>query len=248
MKKKIISALCASIMICMSAPVLAEDMYVMHDDFVYLRTGPASNEYYITAPKGALVDSIGWEHGSDGYDYNEIIYKGVTGWVRTEHLSYSKYGKSSSVRGEIMYVSNVKEAVYLRKAPASDEYYQTVALGEKVDSIGWERGSDGAGYNYVDYNGREGWIKTEYLSDTPPSKTISNQSTSHGDIMYVSNANEGVFLRTAPASDTYYEIIPSGASVISIGWKRGSDGIGYNQVEYNGLTGWVKTKYLSSKK
>ena len=69
-----------------------------------------------------------------------------------------------TVCAQTMYIANVKDSVYLRKAPASDAYYKTIPVGTAVNSIGWKRGSDGVGYNQVEYKGQRGWVKTEYLS------------------------------------------------------------------------------------
>lgn len=67
------------------------------------------------------------------------------------------------------------------------------------------------------------------------------------EYLYVSGAETGaVYLRTAPASSSYYTTLNNGTLVESIGWARGWDGEGYNQVRINGVTGWITTRYLSS--
>ncbi len=153
---------------------------------------------------------------------------------------------SAVLAKEIMYVANVDNAVYLRTAPASDNYIITIPLGAEVESIGWQRGSDGEGYNQVVHQGMRGWIKTRYLSYSAPGYyRVSAPANVGYEVMYVANVANSVYLRTGPASDNYIMTIPLGAAVASIGWRRGSDGAGYNQVIYMGRTGWIKTQYLS---
>ncbi|MDY3030978.1 MAG: hypothetical protein SOS24_04350 [Clostridia bacterium] len=70
---------------------------------------------------------------------------------------------------------------------------------------------------------------------------------SAAEYLYVSGAETGaVYLRTAPASSNNYGTLTNGTMVESIGWARGYDGVGYNQVRVNGVTGWITTRYLSS--
>ncbi len=91
MKKQLISIICAAVSIfsmVLSAQA-AEIMYVANvENSVYLRTEPASDEYYTTVPLGAAVDSVGWQQGWDSEGYNEVIYNGQTGWIKTQYLSY----------------------------------------------------------------------------------------------------------------------------------------------------------------
>ena len=66
------------------------------------------------------------------------------------------------------------------------------------------------------------------------------------EYMYVSGAETGaVYLRTAQASSSYIAILNNGTMVESIGWARGYDGQGYNQVRVNGMSGWITSRYLS---
>ncbi|HIT84857.1 MAG TPA: hypothetical protein IAA60_03000 [Candidatus Ornithomonoglobus intestinigallinarum] len=76
---------------------------------------------------------------------------------------------------------------------------------------------------------------------------ITPLSANAVEYLYVSGAETGaVYLRTAPASSGYYTTLTNGTMVESIGWTRGWDGEGYNQVRVDGITGWITTKYLSS--
>ena len=138
----IVTVLAASLLL--TATVSAgETMYVVNvADSVYLRNAPASSDYYTTVPLGAAVESVGWQRGWDGDGYNQVYYQGMSGWIKSIYLGYTSGG---SVGGDVLYVSNVDAAVYLRNAPASSDYYTTVPLYAAVIGIGWQRGWDGSG-------------------------------------------------------------------------------------------------------
>lgn len=98
MKKLILMLLAAVAVMCIPAvSMAAETMYVCDVEYaVYLRTAPASDESYGEIPVGARVESVGWQQGRDGEGYNEVIYNGTRGWVKTQYLSYTGYDNVSS--------------------------------------------------------------------------------------------------------------------------------------------------------
>lgn len=92
-------------------------------------------------------------------------------------------------------------------------------------------------YTIVFYNGREGFIKTKYLSELMP----STDSSSKNGTYRVNHANgEPIFLRNGKGeSYDIIEYIPDG-TVLDV--KEITDEWAY--VEYNDNEGYVKTKYL----
>ena len=151
-------------------------------------------------------------------------------------------GMLSANAAELRFIANVQDSVYLRIAPASDSYYCTIPLGTVVESVGWARGWDGEGYNQIVYNGYKGWVKTCYTSRYAPRPA---DYFMRGETMRVRFVDESAYLRVSPASGDYYTLVPKYAYVTSIGWARGWDGEGYNQVVYNGKRGWIKTSLLA---
>lgn len=140
---------------------------------------------------------------------------------------------SVSAFAESMTVMNCTQWVSLRSYPStSAERITIVPLGSHVNSIGWSNG-----FNQVVYNGRTGWILSEYLV----SGIIIGDSGAIGEYMKVVNCNEWVSLRNYPnTSASVITRVPLGEWVESVGWQNG-----FNQVNYNGYTGWILTQYLS---
>lgn len=164
----------------------------------------------------------------------------VTGILSLVITAVMALGIVSASAAETRYITNVQNSVYLRISPASDSYYCTIPLGASVQSVGWARGYDGEGYNQVIYNGYKGWVKTCFTVSA-----ANRYSAPKGETMRVRFVDESAYLRVLPASGEYYTLVPKYAYVTSIGWARGYDGEGYNQVIYNGIRGWIKTSLLS---
>lgn len=134
---------------------------------------------------------------------------------------------------DTMYVANCNVSVSLRTYPSVNaEALTQVPLGAVVDSIGWENG-----FNQVIYDGLVGWILTDYLEVLSGDKDWDD----HGDMMKVTNCQQWVTLRSYPSINaSALTVVPLGEWIRSIGWENG-----FNQVEYNGYTGWILTSYLS---
>ena len=141
---------------------------------------------------------------------------------------------TSSVFADSMVVVNCNEWVSLRTYPStSAETLTQIPLGAQVESIGW---SDG--FNQVVYNGLVGGVLSSYLGYNDH---YCDNSDWGKDYMFVVNCQEWVSLRSAPSISAYaITTVPLGARVESIGWENG-----FNQVVYNGMTGWILTSYLS---
>ena len=104
---------------------------------------------------------------------------------------------------ETMYVCNVKDSVYLRKSPGSGSYYTTIPVGTAVLSIGWQKGSDGIGYNQVVYNGQKGWVKSEYIKKSSSSNVVTSAEQAK-QIVRQRKKLSGNYTITAKDMGSYY--------------------------------------------
>ena len=162
--KKVVTLMLSVLMLCIgiSIPVSASEyLYVSGAETgaVYLRTAPASSNYYMTLNNGTLVESIGWARGWDGEGYNQVRINGVTGWITTKYLS-SYYYAYNPVRYRRSIVIGVDNSIYLWTTATSSSAFHTINVGN---------------YLYVDYgtytNGRYmayhggvyGWVTAKYV-------------------------------------------------------------------------------------
>lgn len=96
------------------------------------------------------------------------------------------------------------------------------------------------GYTKVFFSGREGFIRTKYLSAVMPSGDTYNNGTYR-----VNHSNgEPIFLRSGPGEEySVIDNIPDG-TVLDV-TDMNED---WTSVEYNGSSGYVKTRYLEENK
>lgn len=174
----------------------------------------------LTIPNGATVKYVS-TYGS----WYKVSYGGKTGYVASQ---YVKVSTASTM------------------TPSSASYYKTtVNLNMRLTAASWSRVlttiPNGATVKYVSrygswykvsYNGKTGYVASQYLSATgAPTTTTSTTS-------YQTTVNLNMRLSAASWS-TVLMTIPNGATVKYIS-KYGS----WYKVSYGGKTGYVASEYL----
>ena len=137
------------------------------NDSVNLRTGPGLDWRVITElPAGATL----WLTGNEVGGFAEVSSDYGDGWVFTDYLSSSPpdlSGSPSQNAGGTMYTN---DSVNLRTGPSLDSTVITeLPAGATVELTGAEK--NGFAEASTDYG--DGWIFTDYLSSSPPSKPAS---------------------------------------------------------------------------
>lgn len=136
-----------------------------------------------------------------------------------------------------LYVVNCQEWISLRSAAnTSASVLTTIPLGEKVAFL-----SDaGNGFDQVTYNGITGYALSSYLS-AAPGGSGSSAGNAGTNLLHVINCREWISLRSSPdTSASVVCTIPLGAEVTFIS----AAGNGFDQISYNGLTGYALAEYL----
>ena len=135
-------------------------MYIVNvNDSVYLRKYAEENtDHFCTIPLGSAVGYI----EDVGNGFYKVKYEGTIGYVKSQYLSYYSphYRSSGSTSSSVMYVSGVKNSIYLRKTPTDPaEYICEIPVGAAVNYL-----SDaGNGYYKISYNGYVGYATAQYL-------------------------------------------------------------------------------------
>lgn len=129
-------------------------------EWITLRTSPSTSASEITKiPLGQSMGYIG--SASNGFD--KVSYNGNTGYVLSQYVSFDKPSSSSSSSsgGGSMTVVNCKEWVTLRSsASTSASSLEHVPLGASVEYVG----AADNGFTKVKYNGKTGYILSQYLN------------------------------------------------------------------------------------
>ena len=165
----------------------------------------------------------------------------------TSKTTYSTY--STSVKS-----LRITSAVNLRAKPlTSSTIYTSIPAGKIVSCTGTAAKTSGGSVWYqVKYNGTTGWIYSayaeKYSSSSSDSSSQSNStvvSTYDIDGKYVKVVGGSVNIRSK--AGTSYKVVgsmPSGAYGTCLGTAaKDTRGVVWYKVKYNGVTGWVSSRY-----
>lgn len=208
---------------------------------VYIRAKASTDADVI----GTLTAGYSITRTSNSNGWSKVDYNGKTGYIKSDYLTTTK-PKTESVS---ISAEEVKETVYATagvyirsKASTDSEVIGTLTAGYSIT-----RTSNSNGWSKVDYNGKTGYIKSDYLTTSKPQSQTG--STSSGDSIEAVNetvyATAGVNIRAKASADS--EKIGSLAAGNSI-TRTGKLSNGWSRVEFSGKTGYIKSDYLTTTK
>ena len=94
------------------------------------------------------------------FEWAKVIYKGKTGWVRANGL---KVEKATAPKIDVVGYATENKIRFHENATVKSKIIDTVALGDDVMYLGEEKESDGFKWTKVKYNGKIGWVKSNYF-------------------------------------------------------------------------------------
>ena len=182
---------------------------------------------------------------SSGMVWSKVGFGGGTGWVSSKYASKTSAPGSSYTGPEVSasgdYIKT-EGSVNVRKSPnLSSASLGTVEKGKTLTFLG-KTSTDARGVKWykVSYNGSTGWVSSRYTEITYGS---SGSSSSSGK--YVKAVGGSVTIRSsANKSSASLGYIPEGKTGTYQG-KTSTDsrGVKWYKVSYNGVTGWVSSRY-----
>lgn len=140
-----------------------------------------------------------------------------------------------------MYVANVKYSIYLRSLPEENDsnIITEIPLGTQV---GFIENADSV-FAKINYNGRIGYSKREYLSSVSPNTGYSG-GRAWSDTMTVTNVKYAIYLRSTPSEASDANIImeiPVGSKVTYLDTPNNT----FYKISYGGTVGYSKQIYLT---
>ena len=140
-----------------------------------------------------------------------------------------------------MYVANVKYSIYLRSLPEENDsnIITEIPLGTQV---GFIENADSV-FAKINYNGRIGYSKREYLSSVSPNSGYSG-GKAWSDTMTVTNVKYAIYLRSTPSEASDANIImeiPVGSKVTYLDTPNNT----FYKISYGGTVGYSKQIYLT---
>ncbi len=230
-KKHIISSVIATsviVPVCTSISNADEVEYRMITaNSVNFRTGPGTNYSSMgKLNKGYKVEYIGTS-GS----WIKIKYNGKTGYAHSDYVGpYSNSNQSSSIKVVTASSLNVRSG-----AGTNYSRIGSLSKGTEVSVI-----SESNGWAKINYNGKIGYVSTDYLA----TKSSGGSSSTNETIKYKKIVNAtGLNFRTGPGTN-YSKI-----STLKYGTEVGviSESNGWAKISYNGKIGYVSSQYLADK-
>ena len=185
-------------------------------DNVNFRSGPSTSYSSL----GKLNEGDKVEYISESGSWIKVKYNGTTGYVYGSYVS-----KTASTITKYVTASSLN----VRSGPStSSSILGSLSKGTSVQVI-----SESNGWAKIKYNGSTGYVSNKYLSSNSP--TTESTTTK-----YVTASSLNV--RSGPStSSSILGSLSKGTSVQVI-----SESNGWAKIKYNGSTGYVSSKYLST--
>jgi uncharacterized protein YgiM (DUF1202 family) len=220
----------------------AGDRAVVVDGPANLRSAAGTANSVVAVLKtGDTMTVTAGPSAADGYTWYRVTTQtGSSGWVAGELLD-----KLGWATGDIVYVNtdslNVRSEPGLNGTVLDTVYKDTTAVitggPTTADSREWYR---------IDVSGVvSGWVAAEYLalSDAPP-VTPPTGNFGAGDWIFVTDPP--LNLRATPStSGQILASLTDGDGMLVLGETTLADGYAWNQVENDGITGYVAREYVS---
>jgi uncharacterized protein YgiM (DUF1202 family) len=212
------------------------------DGPVNLRSAAGTGNAVVTVLQtGDTVDITGGPSSADGYTWYAVkTSTGSTGWVASDFLKKSGY-----VTGDVVYV-NTDSLNVRSEAGLNSTVLDTVYQGTTAVITGGPTSADSRDWYKIDVSGVvSGWVAAEYIAlsgaapVTPPSGNFGA-----GDWIFVTDPP--LNLRDTPStSGQVLASLSDGDGMLVLGETVTADGYAWNQVENEGVTGYVAAQYVS---
>ena len=202
--------------------------------------------------QGAVMTATSGFRGTATGVYLHVNYNGVLGWIEEGFIRETTGGAqtpppTTTVASGVTYnVVNVANWASLRQATSTQSVrLAQVPRGAAVVTTGQQVQSGGLTWLSVSFGGIQGWMPTKYLGQggapTPPPTTNAASGISYN----VVNVNNWASLRQLNSTNSRrLARVPRGAAVVTTGQQVQSGGLTWLSVSYNGIHGWMPTKYL----
>lgn len=247
--KKIIVSMLAMLLIAamLMGTAMAASNVTVTGGRVNVRTGPGMS--YIIRGVVTKGSKLAYQDetftDARGVTWYKVLYQNVDAWISSTYSSLngassgSSSGSSSSSK-----IYAVSGKTYIRNMPNLDGKILTTL--PKGASAAYEGSSSvdsrGVTWYKVSYNGKTGWVSSKYTSNTPaapaPAPSTSKKVTATAGSTKIRAAGN------LDASVLGYMSKGKAASYLDAK-STDSRGVVWYKVSYNGVTGWVSSKYTS---
>ena len=217
-------------------------------------TAGLSGKILGTFPKGATADLLASATDGRGMTWYKITYKNVTGWVSSMYTSLNGGSSFNQGTGTLWTTGRVNMR---SSASLSGSIICTIPKGESVKKLGSSK-TDGRNVIWykVSWGSKTGWVSSAYLSAKSNGSSIGgvNGNTSTGSkssssyTKVVGSGGKSNIRSTYNLNGNVVGTLPKGATAKYLGsTKYDNRDIAWYKISYDGVTGWVSSKYTTLK-
>ena len=198
---------------------------------VNFRTGPSTSY----ASMGKLNNGYKVEYIGMSGSWVNVKYNGKVGYVHGDYVSKSNGSSSNTaVKSTKVVTAN---SVNFRTGPSTS--YSSMGKLNKGTEVGFI--SESNGWSKISYNGKVGYMSSQYLSNKTNTPSTDNSDTVVKSTKVVSAS--AVNFRTGPS--TSYSKIATLSKGTEVGFISESNG--WSKISYNGKVGYMASEYLANK-
>ncbi len=253
-KKYVLTGLVASSIMLhtgMTTAFADTEYRVITADAVNFRSGPSTSYSSIGKfNKGDKVEYLG-ESGS----WIKVKYSSKTGYVYGDYV-----GKDTSSTTTTKYVN--ASSLNFRSGPSTSySVIGKLSSGDKVEVI-----STSNGWSKIKYDGKTGYVSSKYLSSSAPESSTTTTKYVNTSSLNVRSGKTGYVYGDYVGKDTSSTTTTKYVNASSLNFRSGpstsysvigklssgdkveviSTSNGWSKIKYDGKTGYVSSKYLSS--
>lgn len=215
---------------------------VVTDGPVNLRSAAGiGNSMVAVLQTGDTMTVTGGPAAADGYTWYQVnTDTGSTGWVASAFIQKRGYAN-----GDVVIVNT--DSLNVRSAPGlNSTVLDTVYQGTTAVITGGPTTADGRDWYKIDVSGVvSGWVAGDYLagSDAPP---VNPPTGVYGPGDWIFVSDPPLNLRATPStSGELLASLSDGDGMLVLSEATIAEGYSWNQVENDGVTGYVATEYVT---
>lgn len=190
------------------------DSKTVTENRVNMRSGPSTSYRVLNVlNKGSQVEVLSTKN-----DWTKVRYKGTTGYISSQYLSYSTKVKYVNING-----------LNVRSGPSTS--YSSIGKLNKNERV--EVISQDSSWSKIKFNNKTAYVSTQYLSDGKDQQTT---------IKYANTNNLNVRSEPSTSSSILGKLNKNEKVEVVSGDSS------WSKIKYNNKSGYVSTQYLSSDK
>ena len=234
-----------SLFVSLFAGMALAETYVKTTGHVNVRKGPGLDYATIdSVEKGNKYLYKAQEKDERGVTWYKVDFKGRNGWISSKYADTYTTPDSGTETGKIYGVGKS----YIRsKASLTGKVLGTFPKGAEATHLDSATDVRGVRWYKIKYDGITGWVSSAYTSTVKGGKGNKNyESVSGSKRVYATNGSS--YIRKSPDKESaILSTLSEGENASYYGAMKDDRGVSWYKVKYNGVTGWVSSKYTELK-